>query len=113
LFQNAFDGLPDGRLFGSRRRWRSHRLVPALTLNEQRRLNSQVEGVINMISPAHQRSLRRRLLSLSCLLSGCLALAASARAQMGGVDSDPGSPGTGGRNIIEGRVYYPSGRNVD
>ena len=66
-----------------------------------------------MISPAHQRSLRRRLVSLSCLLSGCLALAVSARAQMGGVDSDPGSPGTGGRNIIEGRVYYPSGRNVD
>ena len=66
-----------------------------------------------MISPAHQRSLRRRLVSLSCLLSGCLALAVSARAQMGGVDSDPGSPGTGGRNIIEGRIYYPSGRNVD
>ncbi len=32
---------------------------------------------------------------------------------MGGIDSDPGSRGTGGRNTIEGRIYYPSGRNVD
>lgn len=32
---------------------------------------------------------------------------------MGGVDPDPGSPGTGGRNTIEGRIYYPSGRNID
>lgn len=54
-----------------------------------------------------------RLLSLSCVMCGCLALAVSTRGQMGGVDSDPGFPGTGGRNIIEGRIYYPSGRNVD
>ena len=32
---------------------------------------------------------------------------------MGGIDPDPGSPGSGGRNIIDGRVYYPSGRNID
>lgn len=42
-----------------------------------------------------------------------LFLAGASRAQMGGIDPDPGSPGTGGRNTIEGRVYYPSGRNVD
>jgi carbon starvation protein len=32
---------------------------------------------------------------------------------LGGIDPDPGSPGTGGRNTIDGRIYYPSGRNVD
>jgi len=32
---------------------------------------------------------------------------------MGGIDPDPGSRGTGGRNTIEGRIYYPSGRTVD
>lgn len=37
----------------------------------------------------------------------------SSLAQMGGIDPNPGSPGTGGRNVIEGRLYYPSGRNVD
>lgn len=66
-----------------------------------------------MISQAQQSSFGRRLLFLACLLGATLGLAVSTRAQMGGVDSDPGSRGTGGRNIIEGRVYYPSGRNVD
>jgi tetratricopeptide (TPR) repeat protein len=49
----------------------------------------------------------------SCLLILLILLASNSRAQMGGIDPDPGSPGTGGRNTIEGRVYYPSGRNVD
>jgi Tfp pilus assembly protein PilF len=42
-----------------------------------------------------------------------LFFAGSALAQMGGIDPNPSSPGTGGRNVIEGRLYYPSGRNVD
>lgn len=40
-------------------------------------------------------------------------LAITSQAQMGGVDPEPHSPGTGGRSTIEGRIYYPSGRNVD
>jgi len=50
------------------------------------------------------------LFSLLLIIGVC---AANALAQMGGIDSDPGSPGTGGRSTIEGRIYYPSGRNVD
>src|SRR5215471_16038305 len=55
----------------------------------------------------------RRIAILSWLLVCFACLTTSSRAQMGGVDSDPGAPGTGGRNTIEGRIYYPSGRNVD
>lgn len=40
-------------------------------------------------------------------------LAATAHAQMGGVDSDPGDRGTGGNNTIQGRVYLPSGNLLD
>jgi tetratricopeptide (TPR) repeat protein len=40
-------------------------------------------------------------------------LASTSQAQMGGVDPEPGSRGTGGRNTIDGRIYYESGRNVD
>jgi Tfp pilus assembly protein PilF len=36
-----------------------------------------------------------------------------ARAQMGGIDSDPGDLGTGGRNQIQGRIFYPGGRRLD
>ena len=56
---------------------------------------------------------RHRLISFCLLILLPLFLAGTSRAQMGGIDPDPGSPGTGGRNTIEGRVYYPSGRNVD
>lgn len=52
-----------------------------------------------------------------CMALATLVLPISSRAQMGGIDPDPGSPGTGGRdlgtNVIAGRVYYPSGQSVD
>jgi tetratricopeptide (TPR) repeat protein len=32
---------------------------------------------------------------------------------MGGIDPDPGDRGTGGRNTIQGRIFFPSGRAVD
>jgi Tfp pilus assembly protein PilF len=35
------------------------------------------------------------------------------QAQMGGIDTDPGDLGTGGRNQIQGTVYYPGGRRLD
>lgn len=53
------------------------------------------------------------LVSFAALILLPLLFAQSSRAQMGGIDPDPSSPGTGGRNVIEGRIYYPSGRNVD
>src|SRR5213596_1814171 len=66
-----------------------------------------------MISRVRQMHRPQRWFSFSCLLVLNAIFAANSQAQMGGVDSDPGSRGTGGRNIIEGRIYYPSGRNVD
>jgi tetratricopeptide (TPR) repeat protein len=49
-------------------------------------------------------------------LCGTLFLAAGsppAQAQMGGIDTDPGDRGTGGRSQIQGTVYYPGGRRLD
>jgi len=55
---------------------------------------------------------KRSITLLFCLFLSAL-LPVGVKAQMGGVDPDPGSPGSGGRNTIEGRIYYPSGQNVD
>src|SRR5262245_14329786 len=41
------------------------------------------------------------------------ASATDALAQMGGIDSDPGDPGTGGRNTITGSIFLPGGRRLD
>jgi tetratricopeptide (TPR) repeat protein len=56
---------------------------------------------------------KRSILLLLCLLFFSAIFPGMVKAQMGGVDPDPGSPGSGGRNTIEGRIYYPSGQNVD
>lgn len=54
-----------------------------------------------------------RASSFFCLLSLVALCAAQAQAQMGGIDPDPGDRGTGGQNVIQGRVFFPSGRLVD
>src|SRR5207237_4846823 len=72
-----------------------------------------IQEKTKMIFRIRQMHRLQRSFSFSCLLVLNAIFAANAQAQMGGVDSDPGSRGTGGRNIIEGRIYYPSGRNVD
>jgi len=36
----------------------------------------------------------------------------SAQAQVGGIDSDPGDPGTGGKNSIMGRIYVRGGSRL-
>lgn len=54
----------------------------------------------------------RQVVVFSCL-AWLLVLAGRAQAQMGGIDPDPGSPGSGGRSTIQGRIYYPSGRTMD
>lgn len=66
-----------------------------------------------MISQTPQLTHAQRLFSSCVLILLTLFFAGNSRAQMGGIDPDPGSRGTGGRNTIEGRIYYPSGRNVD
>ena len=49
-------------------------------------------------------------LSVMLMIAAC---AASAHAQSGGIDADPGDRGTGGRNIIQGSIYLPGGRRLD
>lgn len=66
-----------------------------------------------MISRVSQMYYPPRLFSPFCLLLLISFVAVTSRAQMGGIDPEPHSPGTGGRSTIEGRIYYPSGRNVD
>jgi Flp pilus assembly protein TadD len=53
-----------------------------------------------------------------CLLSSGAAMliflcATMARAQVGGIDSDPGDPGTGGKNVIQGTIFFDNGRRLD
>jgi tetratricopeptide (TPR) repeat protein len=70
-----------------------------------------------------RREIRRELISVSpfiylrvvlaatLLVIGCAALT---RGQSDpGIDTDVGNPGLGGRNTIQGQIYYPSGRTLD
>jgi TolA-binding protein len=70
--------------------------------------------MVHSSARAH-RTVRRAHLFL--LASGAAMLicfsATAARAQMGGIDSDPGDPGTGGKNTIQGSIYYESGQRLD
>jgi Tfp pilus assembly protein PilF len=70
-------------------------------------------GVTEMISQVLQTCRPQRWFSFSCSTVLMALLALTAQAQMGGVDPEPHSLGTGGRSVIEGRIFYPSGRNVD
>jgi len=49
-----------------------------------------------------------RLHSFSILIA-VLLLTSHASAQNSGIDPDVGNPGLGGQNIIQGRIYYPTG----
>ena len=68
-----------------------------------------------MIRRTHSRpsSFATHLFSLFAF-TALLAFSSSVvRAQFGGIDLDPGDPGTGGKNTIEGHIFYPSGRTLD
>jgi tetratricopeptide (TPR) repeat protein len=70
-----------------------------------------------------RRDIRRELISAYPLLSlrvvlaatlmviGCAALTSGQSDP--GIDTDVGNPGLGGRNTIQGQIYYPSGRPID
>lgn len=61
------------------------------------------------------RCMRRRLFSMLAALCAISFIVCTepARAQMGGIDSNPGDRGTGGRNTIQGSIYLPGGRRLD
>ena len=42
-----------------------------------------------------------------------LAAGAHSQSSNGGIDTDPGDPGTGGTSTIDGKIYYPGGRTYD
>lgn len=48
----------------------------------------------------------------AALLVAFLAAASHAQSNSG-LDSDIGNPGLGGKNTIQGRIYYPSGHPLD
>ena len=50
---------------------------------------------------------------VACAVLLIASCAASARAQVGGIDSDPGDPGTGGKNSIQGRIFVRGGGRLD
>lgn len=51
--------------------------------------------------------------SVALLILGLLFSDARAQSSFGGVDPDPGAPGTGGRNMIDGHIYLPSGQPLN
>jgi tetratricopeptide (TPR) repeat protein len=58
----------------------------------------------------------RRLSSVTQVILCALLIAACARAsraQVGGIDPDPGDMGTGGKNTIQGNIYYATGQRMD
>ncbi|MBA3567825.1 MAG: tetratricopeptide repeat protein [Pyrinomonadaceae bacterium] len=56
---------------------------------------------------------KRSIILLFCLMFPSALLPGVVKGQMGGIDPDPGSPGSGGQSTIQGRIYYPSGRTMD
>ena len=63
--------------------------------------------------PLHQASPRSFSVFALRLMLLIACVAGPARAQMGGIDTDPGDRGTGGANIIQGRIFLPGGRRLD
>src|SRR3982750_4882241 len=52
-------------------------------------------------------------LHFTFILIALLLLTSHASAQNSGIDPDVGNPGLGGKNIIQGRIYYPTGNPLD
>lgn len=50
---------------------------------------------------------------VACAVLVVASCAASAHAQVGGIDSDPGDPGTGGKNTIQGRIFVRGGTRLE
>lgn len=66
----------------------------------------------NFSAPVAQALRRARFFFSALLLAAIFSVPSFAQTD-GGLDSDPGDPGTGGRNAIQGRLYLPSGRKLD
>lgn len=58
-------------------------------------------------------NLRRSFRVVALIILCSLSSIARAQSSFGGVDPDPGAPGTGGRNMIDGHIYLPSGQPLN
>jgi len=63
---------------------------------------------VSLLPRLHHRMMLLPVMAI--IISAC---AVTAQAQMGGIDTDPGDPGTGGRNTIQGSIFLPGGRRLD
>ena len=71
-------------------------------------------GDLSYLFLRRQRLFSSRVWLRAFALLAFVGLATSlAQAQMGGIDTDPGDPGTGGTNMIQGSVFYSGGRRLD
>jgi len=68
--------------------------------------------ILSSLAPFHSRGLATISRSVLCGLLIVLC-AGSSCAQVGGIDPDPGDPGTGGRNTIQGTIFVSNGRRLD
>jgi len=66
---------------------------------------------LSPLAQTHARHFFGRLLLATFLLM--TVYKATAFAQMGGIDGDPGDPGTGGKNTIQGTIFLASGQRLD
>jgi Flp pilus assembly protein TadD len=68
--------------------------------------------LLSSLTPSHSHKFMAASRYILCALLIAFCADAS-RAQIGGIDSDPGDPGTGGRNTIQGNVFFANGRRAD
>jgi tetratricopeptide (TPR) repeat protein len=66
---------------------------------------------IFLLTSLHLHDSYRRLPLAAALL--IIVCATTGLAQVGGIDPDPGDPGTGGKNTIQGTIFLPGGQRLD
>jgi tetratricopeptide (TPR) repeat protein len=68
--------------------------------------------MLPLFTQLHLRHSYRGLLLVTALLLTTVCTT-TALAQVGGIDTDPGDRGTGGRNTIQGTIFLTSGQRLD
>lgn len=66
---------------------------------------------ISLLAQRRRRHCFSRLLLAAAVLA--TVCTTTTRAQVGGIDPDPGDRGTGGRNTIQGTIFLPGGQRLD
>ena len=78
---------------------------------ERREIRRELISVFPCLPSSPSLFARRSIVLVAALFLACSAIV---RGQSDpGIDTDVGNPGLGGRNTIQGQIYYPSGRPLD